>query len=103
MSFRVICLSAILYASTLSADESVKTEIIDRCKSQMGEYGASMVKSCVDQDLAAVEKIQSIDDEHKPILDRCMGQMREYGYSMVKSCVDQDLSLIHISEPTRPY
>lgn len=73
------------------ADADVKKEIIDRCRSQMGEYGASMVKACVDQDIEAANAITKYPDKYKEIVARCMGQMREYGFSMVKACADQDI------------
>jgi hypothetical protein len=73
------------------ADGNVKTEIIERCKKQMGEYGASMVKACVDQDLDAVNGIDNFPDKYSNIVARCMKQMRQYGFSMVKACADQDI------------
>jgi antitoxin component YwqK of YwqJK toxin-antitoxin module len=33
-------------------------EIISRCRKQMGEYGAAMVKACVDQDIEAEKALQ---------------------------------------------
>ena len=73
------------------SENDVKQEIIKRCKSQMGEYGASMVKACVDQDIEAVIAINKLPDEYNSIVGRCMEQMREYGFSMVKACADQDI------------
>jgi len=32
---------------------AVMQEIINRCRTQMGEYGAAMVKACIDQDIEA--------------------------------------------------
>lgn len=80
-----------VFATSAYADADVKNEIIDRCKVQMGSYGAAMVKACVDQDLSAVAEIKKIPDEYKKTVDRCMKQMRQYGFSMVKACADQDI------------
>lgn len=33
-------------------------EIISRCRTQMGEYGAAMVKACVDQDIEAEDALR---------------------------------------------
>lgn len=33
-------------------------EIISRCRTQMGKYGAAMVKACVDQDIEAEKALQ---------------------------------------------
>ncbi|WP_430444381.1 MAG: hypothetical protein ACQZ2J_25490 [Pseudomonas piscis] len=82
---------AVIFSAAAHAEIDVKKEIIDRCKSQMGTYGAVMVKACVDQDLEAVAGLKQIPSEHKKTLARCMKQMRQFGYSMVKACVDQDL------------
>jgi hypothetical protein len=73
-------------------DVNVKNEIIDRCKSQMGQYGAAMVKACVDQDLEAVEKLGMIPSQYKSTVNRCMKQMRQYGFAMVNACAEQDVA-----------
>lgn len=73
------------------AKNNVKQEIISRCKSQMGTYGSSLVKACVDQDIKAIVALNKYPSKYNPTIDRCMGQMRDYGYSLVKACVDQDI------------
>lgn len=87
----IFSLAFLLFAGNAFAEDDVKQEIIKRCKSQMGEYGASMVKACVDQDIEAVIAINKFPDKYDPIVGRCMRQMREYGFSMVKACADQDI------------
>ncbi|WP_392889679.1 hypothetical protein ACF6ZU_00090 [Pseudomonas migulae] len=82
---------ASFFSAAVHADTDVKKEIIDRCKVQMGSYGAAMVKACVDQDLSAVAEINEIPDEYKKTVARCMKQMRQYGFTMVKACADQDI------------
>lgn len=69
-------------------------EIIQRCRTQMGEYGPTMVKGCVDQDVKAVialGKNKEIQNKYRGIYARCYQQMKEYGYSMIKACTDQDI------------
>lgn len=90
---KVLAIASMVFAAPIGAiaDENIKKEIIDRCRSQMGEYGASMVKACVDQDIEAANALSKYPDQYDPIVSRCMNQMREYGYSMVKECADQDI------------
>ncbi len=96
-SFKLISLLTLFwtlfaFAPTAIADEDGKAEIINRCRDEMGQYGASMVKACVDQDFAAVIALAKIDKKYHSILARCLNQMRSYGYSMVEACVDQDIA-----------
>ncbi len=44
---------SVLLVSSANAADDVKNKIIQRCRSQMGEYGAAMMKACVDQDIEA--------------------------------------------------
>jgi hypothetical protein len=71
--------------------EDAKKGIIERCKTQMGEYGAAMVKACVDQDIQALSALHKYPEKHQPIIDRCIVQMGDYGAAMVKACADQDI------------
>jgi antitoxin component YwqK of YwqJK toxin-antitoxin module len=70
-----------------------KQKIISRCRTQMGEHGAAMVKACVDQELEAYQALADnlYLEKHKDILTRCLGQMGKHGYAMVKACADQDI------------
>lgn len=70
---------------------NITQEIKNRCQTQMGEYGAAMVKSCVDQDIEAAQALNVYLKNHEAIVTRCLGQMGEYGYAMVKACADQDI------------
>lgn len=54
---RVILVLVFVTSSSLLAGENVKQDIIKRCQSQMGQYGASLVKACVDQDINAIVAI----------------------------------------------
>ena len=66
-------------------------DIIERCRAQMSEYGSTMVKACVDQDLVAFNALLKYPSESKELFERCKGQMLPYGWNMVKGCVDQDI------------
>jgi hypothetical protein len=85
-----LCTTAFAQNETTEA-EDLKKEIIDRCRADMGEYGAAMVKACVDQDIEALGKISDQIEAHQDIVARCMSSMREYGYSMVAACAEQDI------------
>lgn len=87
-------LAVVLLLSSVSCfSGDIKSEIIDRCRTQMNQYGSTMVKACVDQDIEAVAVLSKMIEERKysAIINRCMGQMQSYGYNMVKACVDQDI------------
>ena len=92
MKTLIICsLSLLISLNTVVAMADVKQEIISRCKSQMGEYGSSIVKACVDQDINALVDLNKYSKSHNSIISRCMDTMQEYGYSIVKACADQDI------------
>jgi hypothetical protein len=88
-----ISILLILISNFCYAGQSIKEEIIDRCRKQMGEYGSTMVKACVDQDIDAVISLNKFVETKKydSIISRCMSQMQEYGYTMVKACAEQDI------------
>lgn len=67
-------------------------DIINRCRTQMGEYGAAKVKACVDQDIEALDAIASYVYDHFDIVKRCNTQMKEHGYSKIKACIVQDIA-----------
>ena len=85
-----LCLMA---ASTLvHANDGIRESIIERCRAQMGEFGASMVKFCVDEDLAAYQALQGYRERHRVIIDRCARQMLDLtGWATVKFCADEDI------------
>jgi hypothetical protein len=78
--FAVVGIVAIIVSAKPSeaAPDGMK-EIIDRCQSQMGQYGAAMVKACVDQEIQAVEAIVKYDPKYHDIIARCAQQMAQYG------------------------
>lgn len=59
----------------------------------MVEYGASLVKVCVDRDIAAVNALAKYSEKYRSIIARCQNQVRSYGYSLVKVCADQDIAV----------
>lgn len=71
----------------------LKESILERCRDQMKDYGASLVKACADQDLAAAKALitNSNDESTREIVTRCERTMSSHGWSLVKACVDQDL------------
>ena len=70
----------------------VRKATVERCRDQMGEYGAALVKVCVDEDMKAYRALLKYEDRHKPIIDRCKRQMLAMGgWNIVKVCADQDI------------
>ena len=95
---KLLILFALLFASTtLHAIETItpemKKEILERCRNQMKDYGTSLVKACVDQDLDAAEKLTNYprDKSTSEIVSRCEQTMSNHGWNLVKACVDQDM------------
>ena len=84
-------LTVLVTTSTAQAADPVKDEIIARCKSSMSQYGAAMIKACVDQDIEAYKALNDYPSEYQEIISRCNGSMRQYGFAMVKACADQDI------------
>ncbi len=89
---RVIAASLLLLAtSAMAISDTEKTAVIERCKNQMNQYGAAMVKACVDQDLEAFEQLLANYRPHEKIVKFCVKTTKEYGWSMVKACSDQNI------------
>lgn len=74
-----------------SVPDHVKDEIMQRCEIDMSEYGAMMIKGCVDQDIKAYKAIQNYPSGYENLIARCKADMAEYGWVMVKGCTDQDI------------
>jgi hypothetical protein len=62
-----------------------------RCKKSMSQYGAAMVKACVDQDMEVINDLNGFASTHPKIYSRCLRDMRSYGFAMVKACITQDV------------
>jgi len=84
-------LALMISANASIAGDQVKKEIVERCRAQMGLYGSAMVKACVDQDIEALNALNSYPSEYAGIVSRCRKQMLKYGHAMVKACADQDI------------
>ena len=77
--------------SAKSEMDKVRTVVIQRCRSQMGEYGSSLVKVCVDEDMAAWQRLSRAPAAHRKFIARCESQMAEYGWSLVETCAKEDI------------
>jgi hypothetical protein len=84
-------LGAFSMAAHAWTPEELKQEIIDWCQAQMAQYGASIVKSCVDQESEAANALGRYPESARATVDRCIAQMRSNGWSVTKNCVDQEL------------
>jgi hypothetical protein len=82
---------AVIVSGAALAEQDIESEIIDRCRNDMGQYGSMMVKACVDQDMEAATELSKVPDRYKHILARCLRNMRQYGFMVVKDCVDQNI------------
>ncbi|RYY77801.1 MAG: hypothetical protein EOO69_13250 [Moraxellaceae bacterium] len=79
-------------SQTVLADSaSMKKEIMNRCRADMGEHGAAIVKVCVDEEVKAVNALSSYPSKYNKIISRCMNEMREHGFMIVKVCTDEDI------------
>ena len=92
-------LSAFSMAAHAWTPEELKQEIIDRCQAQMAQYGASIVKSCVDQESEAANALGRYPESARATVDRCIAQLRSDGWSVIKNCVDQEL---YAAQPVSP-
>ncbi|UYB70673.1 hypothetical protein NBH81_20535 [Aeromonas veronii] len=89
---RVAAASLLLLAtSAMAISATEKTAVIDRCKDQMNQYGATMVKACVDQDLEAYELLNANYQPHEKIVKFCVRTTKQFGWNMVKACADQNI------------
>lgn len=88
---RILLTTLVVVLSTGYAQADTKQDIIARCKNQMADYGAAIVKACVDQDIEAYNALSGYDDKYKKILNRCINSMDGYGWAIVKACADQDI------------
>jgi SepF-like predicted cell division protein (DUF552 family) len=67
-------------------------EVIAGCRERVGRMGASVVKYCADQDIAAAQAVGGYPDEHDAIIARCIKQVGRMGWSVVRYCVDKDVA-----------
>jgi hypothetical protein len=100
-------------------DAEIRTEIVIRCQSQMGEFGSeaidicvqaehesrkqlagypdeyfgwNRIKLCSDKDIAARDALAAYPPVHAELIANCQDQVGRYGYNEVKKCVDDKLA-----------
>ena len=84
-------LAVLPLASSQELPDDVRAEILSRCRSSMGEYGAAMVRACAEQDAEAYRALLGYPAEWAGVIARCRNSMGEYGWAMIKACADQDI------------
>lgn len=77
--------------SFLPEVNSERRNIVDACRKRLGEYGASIVKTCADNGIEALIALRSYPQQHAPIVKSCYERLKEYGYQIVKTCADNDI------------
>jgi len=87
----IIIVASFILQNNIHATSDLKQEIINRCRAQMSDYGASIVKTCVDEDYKAALRIRNLPEKYNSIINRCRNQMLDYGYSIVLTCINEDI------------
>ena len=80
-----------LYAAGKS-DAEIRTEIVIRCQSQMGEFGTEAVTICIDAEHASRKQLSEYPDETFDIVRRCNRVMYRAGWNRIKLCSDKDIA-----------
>ncbi|UCD67813.1 MAG: hypothetical protein JSW48_13465 [Betaproteobacteria bacterium] len=80
-----------LYAAGKS-DAEIRTEIVIRCQSQMGEFGTEAVDICVQAEHESREQLAEYPDEYFEIVRRCNKVMYRAGWNRIKLCSDKDIA-----------
>lgn len=72
-----------------AAQEPVATSdiVIARCTEQASEFGLEQLRSCIRQDLAAVDALNAYPPEARPRIDACILKHLPKGWTMVHDCV----------------
>ena len=95
---RALAIASLLFLPVMGYAQEVPPEIresiLARCRSQMEAIGgASMVRFCLNEDIAAYVVLQSYDDEWAGVIERCRRQMLSIGgWNIVKFCADEDIA-----------
>lgn len=93
---RLACLEAIASATAdqepVRATEDERSQIINRCLAQTGEFGAAMVRSCAEKDLASYETLLAYPEACAPFVVRCAKRLGQHSWGMVKICVDRQVA-----------
>ena len=93
MTGRTVAALAVLMAlPALASEGGVRQSIIAHCRALVGDLGATMVKLCVDQDIAAYAALKGYEARHGPVIERCRKLMLSTGgWDLVRFCADQDI------------
>ena len=91
MKLRILALTVLSALSVSASANETLDEIKKRCKSDMGQYGASLVKTCIDMDLAVIDDLNKFSTSHKNTYNRCMRDMRSHGFNLVHTCITMDV------------
>ncbi len=80
-----------LYAAG-KTDAEIRTEIVIRCQSQMGEFGTEAVTICIDAEHESRKQLSEYPDETFEIVRRCNRVMYRAGWNRIKLCSDNDIA-----------
>ncbi|NIO43216.1 MAG: hypothetical protein GTO41_25530 [Burkholderiales bacterium] len=80
-----------LYAGGKTEAE-IRTEIVIRCQSQMGEWGVDAIDICVKAEHQARAELEAYPDEFFDIVRRCNRVKYNAGWSWIKLCADNDIA-----------
>ena len=87
-----IALSLCTAHAARQEEADLKEMIILSCHNEMGEFGAELVRQCIESETAALKDISSYTDTAEPIVSRCRRYAGGRGWAMVKVCIDQDIA-----------
>ncbi|MYD45035.1 MAG: hypothetical protein F4W92_01600 [Gammaproteobacteria bacterium] len=77
---------------TGKTDTTIKAEIKAHNQKTLGEYGASLVKTGVDEDWKAYQELKKAKYKaYKDIVKNNIKTLGDYGWSLVKTGVDEDI------------
>ena len=74
------------------ATEEERSLIINRCLAQTGEFGAAMVRTCAEKDLASYEALLAYPEACAPFVVGCAKRLGQHSWGMVRICVDRELA-----------
>jgi hypothetical protein len=73
-------------------DAEIRTEIVIRCQSQMGEFGSEAIDICVQAEHESRKQLAGYPDEYFEIVRRCNRVMYRAGWNRIKLCSDKDIA-----------
>lgn len=82
------CLAAVGMMARAAQEPVVATDlVVGRCHDQYSEFGVDLVRSCISEDLAAVEALNAYPPKDRPRIDACVLREFHKGWSVVLACV----------------